>query len=304
MRTVINKTDQIDNTFRFFKMEVLAGEADFITQVKENNCTFTMDFSRVYWNSRLGTEHGRIVELMKKDDVILDMFAGVGPFAVAAAKNKGCMVHANDLNPHSYKYLKENAKNNRVSNKVLTYNLDGRDFLVSITKQLVDKVVSSASPTASPVSIYSHVIMNLPATAALFLDAFRGLFSGVPEAWRSYVTLPLIHCYCFAKIKIESPEPELVAEQAALQQVFTQLGVEVGQLKRDVCTVGLVRVVAPQKFMMRVSFRLPKRVAYCCDEGLICKEEPTLDEMENVKEGGAGYESETCKHNPLLSSSF
>jgi 2-polyprenyl-3-methyl-5-hydroxy-6-metoxy-1,4-benzoquinol methylase len=42
-----------------------------------------------------------------------DMFAGVGPFAVPAA-SKGCIVHANDLNPNSFKYLQQNAKINKV----------------------------------------------------------------------------------------------------------------------------------------------------------------------------------------------
>jgi len=41
------------------------------------------------------------------------MFAGIGPFAIPAAK-KGCFVYANDLNPASFNYLIENAKSNKV----------------------------------------------------------------------------------------------------------------------------------------------------------------------------------------------
>jgi tRNA (guanine37-N1)-methyltransferase len=44
---------------------------------------------------------------------VADVFAGVGPFALPAAK-KGCAVLANDLNPESYKYLKINVDNNKV----------------------------------------------------------------------------------------------------------------------------------------------------------------------------------------------
>lgn len=43
------------------------------------------------------------------------MFAGVGPFAVPAARNIGCRVHANDLNPNSYKYLLQNVQKNKVT---------------------------------------------------------------------------------------------------------------------------------------------------------------------------------------------
>lgn len=34
-------------------MELLAGEENYITVAKENGCNFEMDFSKVYWNSRL-----------------------------------------------------------------------------------------------------------------------------------------------------------------------------------------------------------------------------------------------------------
>jgi tRNA (guanine37-N1)-methyltransferase len=67
----------------------------------------------VYWNSRLHTEHDRLVKLFKPEDLIADVFAGVGPFAIPAAK-KGCAILANDLNPNSAKYLQRNADDNKV----------------------------------------------------------------------------------------------------------------------------------------------------------------------------------------------
>lgn len=49
-----------------------------------------------------------------QDGIIADVMAGVGPFAVPAAKN-GCAVLANDLNPNSVKWLKKNVDDNKVS---------------------------------------------------------------------------------------------------------------------------------------------------------------------------------------------
>lgn len=43
-----------------------------------------------------------------------DMFAGVGPFAIPAAKQIKCKVYANDLNPRSFHYLQQNMKLNKV----------------------------------------------------------------------------------------------------------------------------------------------------------------------------------------------
>lgn len=47
---------------------------------------------QVYWNSRLESEHHRLVDqYFKPNEVIADIMAGVGPFAVPAAL-KGCTV--------------------------------------------------------------------------------------------------------------------------------------------------------------------------------------------------------------------
>ena len=47
--------------------------------------SFLSSFRQVYWNSKLGMEHHRLVKSFKPTDVICDMMAGVGPFAVPAA---------------------------------------------------------------------------------------------------------------------------------------------------------------------------------------------------------------------------
>ena len=104
---VVNKCSNIDNTFRNFEMEILAQKQevektdkskkngdkkpdafdknDFVVSVKENNAKFEFDFSKVYWNPRLCTEHQRMVDLLSVDDILFDVFAGVGPFSVPAA---------------------------------------------------------------------------------------------------------------------------------------------------------------------------------------------------------------------------
>lgn len=110
-------------------MELIAGEPNYVVEhvsesafilvlfwqyvQHESDCRFTFDFSLVYWNSRLHTEHDRLVQMFDPQDVIADVFAGVGPFAIPAAK-KGCAVFANDLNPNSTKYLSVNVQNNKV----------------------------------------------------------------------------------------------------------------------------------------------------------------------------------------------
>jgi len=54
VKTVVHKTQIIDNTFRNFQMEVIAGEENFITVAREHGFSYQLDFSKVYWNPRLG----------------------------------------------------------------------------------------------------------------------------------------------------------------------------------------------------------------------------------------------------------
>ncbi|CAL4886838.1 unnamed protein product [Urochloa decumbens] len=131
IQTVVNKVGTITNEFRVPKFEILAGKNDMVTEVKQYGATFKLDYGLVYWNSRLEHEHIRLVSLFKTGDVICDMFAGIGPFSIPAAQ-KGCVVYANDLNPDSVRYLRTNAKVNKVEDYIFTYNMDARVFMQNV----------------------------------------------------------------------------------------------------------------------------------------------------------------------------
>lgn len=212
IKTVVNKTDNIDHTFRFFSMEVLAGENNTVAKMREGQCIFTFDFAKVYWNSRLQGEHDRIVKMFKPNERICDVFAGVGPFALPAARNSYCTVFANDLNPTSHEYLVKNIIQNKVSHRVAAYNMDGREFIQKSLDLIRDASVWEAFDKALHFSVrrtdknppkpiergsyFHHYLMNLPATATDFLDAFTGLYhaSGLTAK-----ELPMIHCYSFSR---------------------------------------------------------------------------------------------------------
>ncbi|XP_059318300.1 tRNA (guanine(37)-N1)-methyltransferase 2 isoform X1 [Lycium ferocissimum] len=128
IQTVVNKVGAITNEFRVPKFEILAGEDDMVTEVKQFGATFKLDYSLVYWNSRLEHEHLRLVSKFQSGETVFDMFAGIGPFAIPAAQN-GCAVYANDLNPDSIRYLKINAEINKVDHLIFPYNMDARKFI-------------------------------------------------------------------------------------------------------------------------------------------------------------------------------
>nr|WCZ58743.1 tRNA (guanine(37)-N1)-methyltransferase [Seculamonas ecuadoriensis] len=236
IRTVVNKSGIISSVYRQFAMEVLAGEPDFNVEVREHGHIFRFDYSQVYWNSRLSSEHRRLVMSFDKGDIVCDACCGVGPFAIPAAK-AGHVVLANDLNPSAVEYLRENARLNKVANKIECFNMDARAFV----RQLV-----------ADGREFHHVIMNLPALAVTFLDAFRGLY-----AHRPFQRLPRIHVYLFSRAD------DFVSDAVAQVEKYlgtNELSVQ-GGAERHSLHVFDVRNVAPKKEMMCVSFVLPASVA-------------------------------------------
>jgi len=233
--TVVNKTGDIDTVFRTFQMEVIAGLNELKTQVRESGCKFEFDFTKVYWNSRLGTEHERLVKGFKPGEIIVDMFCGVGPFAVPAAK-KGCIVYANDLNPESYASLVHNVKINKCQpNTISCFNMDGRQFI----KDLV--IGTDGRP---PLRKIDHVIMNLPASAVSFLDVFLGLFDNTTPP----TDLPTVYCYGFSKTQAD-PVVDI------LQQAEKYFGIPIPNP-----VVTNVRTVSTFKYMMKIVFKVPQSV--------------------------------------------
>ena len=122
IRTVINKTSDVgtESVFRTFPYELLAGDPDLNVEVRDEQCTFRFDYSKVYWNSRLNTEHRRLVDKFQPGDAVCDVMAGVGPFAVPAGRKK-VFAWANDLNPESYASLDGNIKRNKVCERSIFY---------------------------------------------------------------------------------------------------------------------------------------------------------------------------------------
>ncbi|KAF1969834.1 hypothetical protein BU23DRAFT_591364 [Bimuria novae-zelandiae CBS 107.79] len=285
VRTVINKLDTVgtENAYRTFQYEVLHGPDDLNVEVHEQGCVFKFDFAKVYWNTRLHTEHERLCSLFREGDAICDVMAGVGPFAIPAGKKK-CFVWANDLNPESYKYLSQNVAINKVDAYVRAFNTDGAAFIRSSAAELLGEnrsipiypktKFSRSAPKPPPPTplrtliqprIFTHYIMNLPASALSFLPSFIGLYAHIPShptssirkllAPYTDIQLPMIHVHCFsAKSKDEEEVKKSLCEEIGglLECEMEDVGVEVWH----------VRDVAPKKTMFCVSFRLPEEVAF------------------------------------------
>ncbi|MEA1870070.1 MAG: class I SAM-dependent methyltransferase family protein [Euryarchaeota archaeon] len=152
IKTVLGALSPVQGEFRVRDLRVIAGEPKTETVHKEYGCQYEIDLARVYFTQRLATERKRIADQVGGGDVVVDMFAGAGPFSILAAKSAKEVV-AIDKNPVATLYLERNATLNRVSNMRIICG-DAAD--VAYTHDLVH--------------IADHVIMNLPHSADEFLD--------------------------------------------------------------------------------------------------------------------------------------
>jgi tRNA (guanine37-N1)-methyltransferase len=177
------------------------------------------------------------------------------------------------LNPQSAAWLRTNVDGNKVASRVAVSNLDGRAFVRHLLGTADGAAADGAAadgaagaPTSPLVyGPFSRVLMNLPASAELFLDVFRGAFD---RATWGAAPLPRVHCYCFSKAA--DPVADVLARAEAV------VGCALPGAEAIV-----VRDVAPSKLMMCVSFVVPDEIAWrdgaeegAADEGV---KRPRLD---------------------------
>jgi tRNA (guanine37-N1)-methyltransferase len=129
IKTVLEKASERKGVYRIRKYRFLAGEKNFETIHKEYGCVFKLDPTKVYFSPRELTERQRIASQVKENEVVMVMFAGVGPYAIQIAKKQPKVkeVIAIEINPVAVKYAKENVVLNKVQDKVKVIEGDVRE---------------------------------------------------------------------------------------------------------------------------------------------------------------------------------
>jgi tRNA (guanine37-N1)-methyltransferase len=154
IHTVVYAAGEVSGEFRTREYEILAGKPTTRTEVIEYGHRFTVDLSAAYFSARLSSERQHIHEGMGKNETVLDMFAGVGPFAISLA-NRAAFIVASDINPDAVRWMLVNLSQNRIKN-VLPVLADAHHLPACIPWR------------------FDRIIMNLPLSGTRFLpDAFQ-----------------------------------------------------------------------------------------------------------------------------------
>lgn len=218
IKTVFAKSGKVTGVNRIRPVEFLAGEEKTKTIYKEHGSRLAVDIAKAYFSPRLSEEHNRIANQVKADEVIVDLFCGVGPFVIPIAKRTKATLYAIDINPEAIKLLEENIKLNKLTDEIKPICGDSR---VVVKEQNLSNIAD-------------RVIMNLPGYAIDFIDVACDVLKKSGG---------IIHFFEF--VKDEDPEKIIVADLTEGIQKNKREIKEILQVKR-------VRMSAPRQWQMVV----------------------------------------------------
>jgi tRNA (guanine37-N1)-methyltransferase len=105
VKAVWRQSSSVSGDYRLRSLEFLLGEKRTETLYKEHGCVYKTNLRKAYFSPRLSYERLRIAKLIQPEEVVLNMFAGVGCYSISIAR-----AHIVDrvlmlLPERSYEYL-------------------------------------------------------------------------------------------------------------------------------------------------------------------------------------------------------
>jgi tRNA wybutosine-synthesizing protein 2 len=146
VRVVCRKVGPITGEKKVPQIKIIAGEKNTETIHKEDGCIYKLNVKKLMFSKGNINERHRLQNQVKDDEVIVDLFAGIGYFSIGIAKFcKPKIIYAIDINRNAIKYLKENIKLNGVENKITPILGDCRKVVKKLGK-IADRVIMGFLP--------------------------------------------------------------------------------------------------------------------------------------------------------------
>jgi tRNA (guanine37-N1)-methyltransferase len=130
-KAVFAQASAVKGDWRIRELEFVAGENRTVTEYKEHGCRFKVDVAKAYFSPRLSTERQRIASLVQD-----------GTYSIIIARLvKTCKVYSIDSNPAANDLCIENAKLNKVSDRVIAICDDAAHAIESRLAGAADRVL-------------------------------------------------------------------------------------------------------------------------------------------------------------------
>lgn len=109
-----------------------------VTVHREHGVLYKLDASRLMFSSGNIEERARMGKVDAQGETVVDMFAGIGYFALPLARSSGAArVVAVEKNPVAFRYLVENARLNRVEHVLAPVHGDNREVTLPTAQRIV-----------------------------------------------------------------------------------------------------------------------------------------------------------------------
>jgi tRNA (guanine37-N1)-methyltransferase len=142
VKTVLLQASPVAGDLRLRGLAHVAGENKTHTIHREFDCLFSVDVAKCYFSPRLSYERMRIARIVKPNEVIVNMFAGVGCFSIVIAKHSSsAKVFSIDVNPEAVQFMQENIRLNLVYGKVIPLLGDSKEIIGSRLQHAADRVL-------------------------------------------------------------------------------------------------------------------------------------------------------------------
>jgi len=218
IRTVLEKKENIKGRLRKLSTNFVAGENTKEVLYKENGCSFRFNIDKTYFSPRLANERKEIASKIKKNEVVLVMFAGIAPFSIIIAKNsKAKKVFSNELNREANKYAELNIRMNKLQGKIELVNGDAKKLPLKLKNK------------------FDVIVMPRPQLKETFLK----------EAFQLSKKGTRIYYYDFCKID----EIDSIVEKVKTKAKESKKNIKILQVKN-------AGDIAPYKVRLRIDFQV------------------------------------------------
>lgn len=191
----------------------LAGEGDWATLHRENGISLEVDVEKAYFSPRLAREHARVADLARPGERVLDLFCGVGPFALTILRRQPASTAvAVDLNPEAIRLLRSNARRLGVDDRIEVIEAPAEEFLrrpdrfdrvvMNLPREGYKYATSVARHVMPGGTLHHYEVVERDAAPGRAAALLHDLEEGMPAPW-SLDPPRVVHAY--------SPSADLLA---------------------------------------------------------------------------------------------